>query len=76
MAKKPETNLEFVARIMEFSNYGPLAQLFVIDALDKWSQKVSEADPADIESAMISGHAWVGVAREIQAKFAKRLGEG
>jgi hypothetical protein len=73
MPKKPETNVEFVARIMEFSNYGPLAQLFVIDALDKWSKKVAEADPADIESPMISGHAWVGVAREIQAKIEKRM---
>jgi hypothetical protein len=75
MPRKPETNVEFVTRMMEFSNYGALAQLFILDALDKWSKKVAAADPADIGSPLISGHAWVGVAKEIQAKFATRMRE-
>ncbi len=73
---RPQTNVDFVTRLMEFSNYGPLAQLFVLEALRNWSDLVAKADPAKVDSAMISGHAWVGVAKEIKAKIEKRNGEG
>jgi hypothetical protein len=33
MAKRPMTNIEKVTHIMTFSNYGALAQCFVMDAL-------------------------------------------
>lgn len=69
---KPKTNVQFVSDMMEFSRYGALAQIFVIDALDKWSKKISECDPAQVDSAMINGEAWVGVAKEIQQKIAER----
>lgn len=72
MSKKPQTNVEFVTKLMEFSKYGALAQLFVIDALDKWSKKISECDPAQVDTALISGAAWVGVAKEIQQKIEER----
>lgn len=76
MAKRknqPETNVEFVTRIMEFSNYGALAQIFVIEALRRWSDIIAEADPAAVDTPMIAGHAWVGVAKEIKAKLEKRV---
>lgn len=69
---KPKTNVQFVKDIMEFSRYGALAQVFVIDALDKWSKKISEVDPAQVDSAMVNGEAWVGVAKEIQEKLNAR----
>lgn len=69
---KPQTNVEFVTQLMEFSRFGALAQIFVIDALDKWSAKVAAANPADVDSALINGEAWVGVAREIQQKLKDR----
>ncbi|WP_439357888.1 hypothetical protein [Bradyrhizobium sp. DASA03007] len=69
---KPKTNVQFVTDLMEFSRYGALAQVFVIDALDKWSKKISEVDPAQVDSAMINGEAWVGVAKEIQQKIEER----
>jgi hypothetical protein len=71
-AAKRQTNVEFVADIMEHSAYGPLAQLFVLDALDQWSRRVAAADPAKVDTALISGAAWVGVAQEIQAKIGGR----
>lgn len=74
MTKKPQTNVEFVTNLMEFSRYGALAQIFVLDALDKWSKKISECEPAQVDSAMINGQAWVGVAKEIQEKLNARLG--
>jgi hypothetical protein len=69
---KPKTNVQFVTDLMEFSRYGALAQIFVIDALDKWSKKISECDPAQVDNAMINGEAWVGVAKEIQQKIEDR----
>ena len=54
---QPETNAEFVTRMMEFSNYGALAQLFVLEAIRNWSNLVAEADPAKVDSPMINGHA-------------------
>jgi hypothetical protein len=69
---QPETNVEFVTRIMEFSNYGALAQLFVLEAIRNWSDLVAKADPVNVDSPMISGQAWVGVAREIKQKLEAR----
>lgn len=69
---QPETNIEFVTRIMDFSNYGPLTQLFILEAIRNWSDLVAEADPSKVDTPMISGHAWVGVAREIKAKLEDR----
>ena len=74
MPKKPETNVAFVKRMMEFSKYGPLAQLFVLDALEKWSNIIADTDPAKVDSPLISGEAWVAVAKEIKSKLAERMG--
>ena len=62
---KRKTNVQVVKQMMEHSVYGALAQIFVMDALAKMAKATSEADPAQIESPLISGKAWVGVAKEI-----------
>lgn len=69
-----QTNIEFVTEIMEYSKYGGMAQLFVIDALDKHSHAVANAPPeAFAKSAhFISTEAWQGVAREIAGKLKNR----
>ncbi|ARQ95419.1 hypothetical protein [Bradyrhizobium phage BDU-MI-1] len=69
---KPKTNVQFIRDLMEHSQYGALAQLFVLDALDKWSQQVAAASPADLDTPLVNGHAWVGVAKEIQEKINAR----
>jgi hypothetical protein len=69
---KPKTNIQFVSDMMNNSKFGALAQLFVLDALDKWSKKISECEPAQVDTALISGAAWVGVAQEIQQKINER----
>lgn len=80
MAKKPKgrmTNVEAVTDIMETSKFGALAQLFVIDALEKWSARVANAKPEELasmnDSFGPSAAAWQGVAREIQGKLAQHL---
>lgn len=70
-AREDLTNVEFVTKLMEFSKFGPLAQLFVIDALDKWSQKIIDSQEqvlVQMKDGFVSGEAWVGVAKEINAK--------
>jgi hypothetical protein len=71
-----KTNVQAVTDIMEFSMYGPLAQLFIIDALLKHSTIVADASVeefASVGSAFISPVAWQGVAREIKRRVELHL---
>lgn len=65
IAKRPMTNIEKVTHIMTYSTYGGLAQMFVMEALHKWSHVISNASPKDVDNGFISPEAWIGVAREI-----------
>lgn len=62
------TNEEFVAALMRFSGFGALSQVFVIEAIRRYADKVAAAQPSDSDTQFLSGAAWVGVAKEIQAK--------
>jgi hypothetical protein len=66
MAKRPMTNIEKVQHIMSSSRYGALAQLFVMDALHKWTGIITKASPAQVDNGFVNPEAWIGVAREIQ----------
>jgi hypothetical protein len=65
MAKRPMTNIERVTHIMSYSNYGALAQMFVMEALHKWSGIISRASPEQVDNGFVNGEAWIGVAKEI-----------
>lgn len=65
MAKRPMTNIEKVTHIMSYSNYGALAQMFVMESLHKWSGIISKASPEQVDNGFIDGGAWIGVAKEI-----------
>ena len=67
MAKRPMTNIEKVQHIMSYSRYGALAQLFVMDALHKWTGIISKASPQQVDNGFVNPEAWIGVAREIQS---------
>lgn len=72
--RKPKrlTNEQFVTELMTFSNYGALSQLFVIEAIAKWSGKIAQCKPEEIDPtgrAWINAEAWVGVAKEIQQRM-------
>lgn len=70
ITKTRETNVEFVTRIMEYSRHGAMAQLFVLDALDKWSHVIANMPDDEIdeefENSFVNGQAWKAVAQEIQ----------
>lgn len=70
---QPQTNVEFVVELMEFSAHGALIQAFVLQALTYYAQKVAAAEPEALDTGMVSGHAWRGCALEIQRKLKQRL---
>ena len=67
---KPETNVEFVTRLMEFSPTGAMSQMFIIAAIDNYSKAVVEAPP--IEHGLIDGGAWKRTGEWIQEELEKR----
>lgn len=44
------TNVECVTDLMEFSSYGPLAQMFVVDALLKHATSVAKFSDEDLQN--------------------------
>ena len=61
------TNTEFVVHLMEYSRNGPLMQMFVIDALGKWADRVAASPP--IEHGLINGEAWKDCAVELRERL-------
>ena len=70
-----ETNTQFVARIMERSKSGPLAQLFVIEAVRRYAEACAKADPAKMDVGFITGAQWKRTAEEIHVEVTRHLGE-
>ena len=76
-SKEPKSNTEFVHDLMEFSRYGALVQLFVLQALLEYSRLVAKADPVEMQAqsnGLVSGAAWVGVAKEVVERVERHLG--
>lgn len=69
---KRMTNTQKVREIMEFSKYGALAQMFIIDAISTAANKVAETTPDQYKKedwGFVSVEAWIGVAKEIKGKL-------
>lgn len=69
-----KTNVQLVKSMMEFSEHGALAQMFIIDAISQKAKAVAECDPVELEKKMgpnsfIPARKWIAVAKEIQAKM-------
>lgn len=73
MAKRTETNEQFVARLMKFSRHGALAQAFILEGITKYAEACAKADPASLDSPFLSGEAWVACAKEIKAETDARF---
>ena len=72
------TNVEVITELMEFSRYGALAQMFIMDALSKQARAVANAPAEAFEGEgweFVNGEAWQGVAREIADKLDAHLGK-
>lgn len=73
--QKPVTNVGVLVELMEYSKFGPLAQMFIIDTVARRARAVADADSATAvwDSGLISFEAWQGVAREIADKLDAHL---
>jgi hypothetical protein len=74
--KQIKTNEDILRDIMNFSRYGALAQLFVIDALTKFANTVAASKPEDYpDNGIVQPEAWIGVAKEIKEKLDEFYGK-
>lgn len=69
---KIKTNEQFIQHIMTHSQYGMLAQMFIIDAITKAAEAVSETTDAEIAEAQknspfVNMEAWRNTARDIKS---------
>lgn len=77
MSKKRQTNVHFVRELMERSETGAMAQIFIIDAIAKQADRVAET-PLDKlkeafgENSFISAEGWHKSATEISNKMKER----
>lgn len=74
MPEKPLTNVELVVEMMEYSRYGAVVQLLIVEAIRKYPEAVSQADPATFDSPFINGTVWVAVAEEVRQKMKANYG--
>lgn len=62
-----KTNEDFLHYVMNFSKQGALAQVFVIEALRYYSERVTQnGEPKDDVTQLISPIAWYKTGLEIQ----------
>jgi hypothetical protein len=76
-AAEPKTNVEFVTDLMEYNRFGAMAQLVILEAIERYVDGVidNEADVLKgMEGTMIHGPAWVGTCKEIKRKLEERRG--
>lgn len=69
MSDLKETNIEFVQRLMNFSQNGAMMQLFVIQALDTFAKIVLEEEDkvrSTMKDSIINPEAWIRCARELK----------
>ena len=70
------SNIEFVVELMQFSRYGPLAQMLIIDAIIKYSAVVAAAtDPAPYTNGLIDGRLWIECGRDIKRQLDEFYGD-
>ncbi|MDO0860618.1 hypothetical protein VDS34_18105 [Xanthomonas campestris pv. campestris] len=73
--QREPSNVELMTDILEFSNFGVFAQMFVLEALATYTQKVTQADPAELEGmggGFVSATTWRAIAQEIAMKLQRR----
>jgi hypothetical protein len=58
-------NIEFVTDFMNFSKSGVFAQVFVMEALYKYSELVIKSEPWEAHESPINFDRWKGIAEEL-----------
>ena len=69
MTRKLESNEDLVKDLMNYSPYGALCQVFIMEAIQRYAEQVAASNPEDYDmGAMIAPEAWIGVAKDIKAR--------
>jgi hypothetical protein len=63
------TNEEFVVNILNYSPYGALCQLFVLEAIRYYSELISKTQASDDPNNAINPIIWKNIAIDIHNKF-------
>jgi hypothetical protein len=69
---RANSNTEFVSELMEYSNGGPLTQLFIVEAIRRYAEQVEGAGPECLpKGGFINSEAWYRCAKEITEEMDK-----
>lgn len=72
---KKLNNEEFIAFLMMYSPYGALCQIFIIEAIRKYSEIVAQQeDVKDDPDAIVNPVIWQGIAKDINEKHTMKYG--
>lgn len=72
---KEMNNEEFLGFLMTTSPFGAMSQVFIIEAIRYYSDKVaSQPKPEDDSTSVISPVLWHDVALDIKARFEAKYG--
>lgn len=64
------TNVDLVRSLMTHSQFGALAQAFIIEAITRYAKQVSNSTPEQYgENSIVAPESWIGVGKEIKTKM-------
>lgn len=70
LTDKPSTNTELVVNLMEFSRFGVVSQMFVVDAITQHAARVAAAKPEDMRTnGFVSNAIWIDTARDVRDRI-------
>ena len=82
-AKYRPTNIDLVVDLMNYSKFGALSQVFIMEAITRYAEQMAQATPEQLTpkapedgqegiSMGFPAQAWIGVAKDIQARLEAR----
>lgn len=72
---KFKTNKQIVKAIMEGGSYGHLREVFIVEAIRHYAERVVKAGVAGMDpNGFVNPEAWVGVAEEVKKEMDEAYG--
>lgn len=69
IAGRPQCNEHLVRDLMNYSPFGAISQMIVMQAISQYVEEVKDADPREFHNAFMHGAAWVGAAKDIHERI-------
>jgi len=66
--KRIRDNEALVVDLMNYSPFGALGQVFVVEAIRKWSDLVAASTAKDDTNALVSMETWIAVAKDVKER--------